>query len=262
MKTCARAIVCIFCLLLAGIGTHRAQAQTTDAVDGVSSAIDPFYDGRDLRIDNFEGVELEPCRDEISAGTGGLCYIIAGHGAILVTVNDGYDLATRLALERHLIQSRDALAGMKNVEVVGAEIVEDSPNSALMARFEVLRCDRGIADRFGISSPVRQISYLYPYRSQLVQVFVYVGLDDASPDVLEHIENTLKSAHFKSPQNGCSSDDGQCSPLEDDTATEPRGAMALMPRALLYGGAIALTIILILNIRGRIRRRQEGKSRD
>ena len=151
---------------------------------------------------------------------------------------------------------------MKNVEVVGAEIVEDSPNSALMARFEVLRRDSGIADRFGISSPVRQISYLYPYRSQLVQVFVYVGIDDASPDVLEHIENTLKSAHFKSPQNGCSSDDGQCAPLEDDTATEPRGAMALMPRALLYGGAIALTIILILNIRGRIRRRQEGKSRD
>ena len=40
------------------------------------------------------------------------------------------------------------------------------------------------------------------------------------------------------------------------------GKTTLTEKFLLYGGAIALTIILILNIRGRILRRQEGKSRD
>lgn len=275
-----------------------ARAQAMDAVADASSGLEPFYDGRFLHIDNFDDISIVPCSDDVSVGAGGLCYLFwdqserqtasasnspnaadehddknipdismprqeptatTVRGAVLVTANDGYDLTTRQALERHLDQSRGALAGIENIEVVASEIVENASTTDLIARLELLRNDGGIARRFSLLPPVRQISYLYPHGSQLVQVFVYASADSASDDVVNRIERTLKSARFKSPQNDCSLGDENCDDSTRPNAVDDKttdGALALMPRALFYGGAIALAIILILHLRTRIRRRQ------
>ena len=260
------------------IDVHDAGAQNIDAVqdagaqniDAVQDAgAQPFYDGRFLEIGAFPGVMLAPCSEEIAAAAGGLCYQIGENGsagAVLMTVRDGYRLADRQAMALHLSQSRAALAGIVNVEVISAEILPSDDQDVIVGRMEVVRRDRGVADLFGLVPPLRQISYLYPFGSQLTQVFIYVGSGAGSDETLAGIEPSLKNPHFKSKQTDCIEENGGgCANVEKNAAADASagdGVLSLLPRALLYGAAIALTIILFLHLNARRRRRRNDDAQN
>ncbi len=268
------------CLTACAVWAPNAAAQTIDDRDAGAQNIDevqeagapnaagrdaagsPFYDGRFLQIGALRGVTLSPCGDEIGAAAGGLCYQIGENGsagAVLMTVRDGYRLADRQAMARHLAQSREALGGIVNVEVISAEILPTDDHDDIVGRMEIVRRDRGVADLFGLTPPLRQISYLYPFGSQLTQVFVYVGSGGDSDKILAGIEPSLKNPHFKSKQSDCiEENDINCAIAEKNSATPDAsagdGVLSLLPRALLYGATIALTIILLLHLNARRRR--------
>ena len=221
-----------------------------------SYAADPFYADNSLRVMWPDGVPHRDCDPSLSSRIGGSCIQIGedgSMGAVFLTIHEGYQLGNASLLQAHLDSSQEALADIPRVQVMQTRILSTQP---LIGMMDVLRTDGTLSSIERLKdSPIRQTSLLIPIGSRLAQIFVYLPFegDDAI---------AMYSTLVESLVSGITVLESPIVP-EPKPSGSPEGALALMPRALLWGGLIALVIIagvVFSSIRRRKQREAEMNS--
>lgn len=203
-----------------------------------------FFADDTLSISWPSGVERTDCSSELRAKVGETCAQLGPEGrlgVIFLTKNAGYALGNEGALSAHLKASEEALSGIPNIHVMQSRVLQTSPLLGLM---EILRKDGGLAGIEGLGQPpIRQTSFLIPVGSELAQVFVYLPSEDTVSagiyaQLFEHLQAEIRV--LKVPESA----------IENEPEVQ-EGALSLMPKALLWGGLIALIGILWVTVRRR-----------
>lgn len=217
-----------------------------------------FIHNDDLKITLPADVQTAECETELALKAGDACIkLLAGEdiGVIFYRQSEGYALMGPGALEAHIQESVAALSDIPNIEIKNARILgAPTPLGVL----ELLRRDSAVADVVKIANPpITQTSILIPLPHQLGQMFIYLPANDERANAL------LKSLVDAAPQNIEVFGKPDSAPLSDNKDTVgilPSGTLSLLPTALLWGGAAALAIILVLHLLSR--RRKKAREND
>jgi len=224
-------------LVLALLGMPEAFAQ-----EGI------FFGDDAVTIGWPADVPSRACPPALEARAGSPCRLVGADGslgAVFMTDHPGYALGTAAALERHLADSKEALADIARIHVMQTRVVRTDP---LVGMMEILRNDGTLRELPAFEgSAVRQSSLLIPTGDRLVQVFVYLPENDAAADVYEPLLLGL--------QSGIAVRVPPVAPAEPAPTPDSPGIASLLPRALFWGVLIAAVIILCLSIARRLRRR-------
>ena len=223
----------------------------------VAFAQEVFLDNDDVRVVFPAGIHTADCSPELAAKAGDACIRLGEDGqagVVFWRVSSGYSLTAPGALDKHIRQSVDALANIPNIEVINAWMLQTTPPIGAM---EVRRSDSSVSELTSITPlPVIQTSILIPLGNRLGQMFIYTPENSGSSaeltkqlvgSVAQNIE--VRAAPVNAPQ-----------PESSPTGILPAGSFSLLPRALLWGGAAALLIILVLHIFAR--RRAKNREND
>lgn len=207
----------------------------------------PFYKDEFVSISWPQNVKYSECSAELRQKAGIACRMIGENGdmgAVFMTMHEGYALGSVDALQKHLDDSQNALADISNIHVMTTRILKESP---LIGMMEIIRKDGNLNDIAGLQhGEIRQSSLLIPVDDRLVQLFVYLPMDDLnSPQILQ--------AFVENWQSHCEIYRAPVEPVQAG-AEVPEGALSLMPRAAWIGCIIALIVILMASIRRRIDR--------
>lgn len=193
-----------------------------------------------------------PCEASLAERAGEACVRVGADGrdgVLFVTSHAGYRLGSEAALTAHMSSSESALSDIPNIHVMQSRMIGTSP---LVGMMEVIRRDTGISSVIDIAPPLRQTSILYPSGERLIQVFLYMPLERGDVALYEQLVKALSSGEVLiAPE------------VERSLAQEtPRGVMSLMPKALFYGGAAALAVILFGVWRARVTRQRRRREEE
>ncbi len=216
-----------------------------------------FIDNDELKIDLPNAFVTTDCSPELSAKAGDACLRLGKdgqNGVIFFRQADGYHITTPEQLDEHVHQSIEALSDVPNVQIRDAKRLADAP---LIATIDLVRSDQAVADITGLAQPpISQTSLIIPTHGKLAQLFVYLPANDA--DAQHIVQDLLKQAPhlvtLKKPLVPSATPTSNANP--DTVGIIPSGSLSLLPRALLWGGAGALLIILILHLAARKRQKQ------
>ena len=214
-----------------------------------SYAEEPFYADSSLTVMWPDGVSHKDCDAALAARIGGTCIQLGedgSQGAVFLTIHEGYQLGSESLLQAHLDSSQEALADIPRVQVMQTRILSTQP---LVGMMDVLRTDGTLSAIERLKdAPVRQTSLLIPVGSRLAQIFVYLPFegDDSMAMYSTLVEPLVSGIKVLEP------------PIvpEYKSGGTSEGALALMPRALLWGGLIAMVIIAGIVVSG-IRKRKQ-----
>ena len=215
-------------------------------------AAEPFYSDSSLTVLWPDGVARQDCDPSLASRIGGTCVQIGEKGslgAVFLTIHEGYRLGSEESLQAHLNSSQEALADIPRVQVMQTRILSTQP---LIGMMDVLRTDGTLSAIERLKdAPVRQTSLLIPIGSRLAQIFVYLPFegDDAIAMYSTLVEFLVSGIRVLEP------------PLvaENTQTNTSEGALALMPKALLWGGLIAFVIIVGV-VFSSIRRRKQREN--
>lgn len=216
-----------------------------------------FIHNDDLKITLPADVQTSECEAELALKAGNACIKLqTGEvvGVIFYRQSEGYALMPPGALEAHIRESVAALSDIPNIEIKNARTLEAPTPLGVL---ELLRRDSAVADIVKLAPPITQTSILIPLPHQLGQMFIYLPSND------ERAHALLKSIVDAAPKNievfGKPNPE-LTSDYADTVGILPSGTLSLLPTALLWGGAVALAIILVLHLLSR--RRKKAREND
>lgn len=200
-------------------------------------------------------IQTEDCEESLALKAGGACLKIEHNGmkgVLFYRQNEGYALMSQKALEKHILDSVSALSDIPNVHVRNSRIL---PSKTLLGMIDIVRNDDAVAEVTELAHPpISQTALLIPLPNKLGQLFIYLPND--APEAQTWCQAWIEAAPqyiqiLVAPP-----------PTVEATANShdapPEGTLALMPKALLIGGAAALFIILILHRLAARKRREDS----
>ena len=209
-----------------------------------------FIYNDDVIITLPSDLRTQACDETLALKAGGGCIRIERgdvRGVLFYRQNEGYALTSSQALEKHMLDSVQALSDIPNITIRNSRILQTSP---LLGMIDLLRNDPAVAETTGLDHPpLSQTSILIPLPQKLGQLFIYLpdGHDNAQQlraELVAQAPNMIRVIAQDSPRTS--------SPSAPQVS---EGTLSLLPQALLLGGAAALLIILILHVATHIRRR-------
>ena len=215
-----------------------------------------FIHNDDVVITLPEGIHTEDCEESLALKAGGGCLRIARDGAegvLFYRQSAGYALMAAPALEKHILDSVSALSDIPNIHVRDSRIL---PSSSLLGMIDLVRSDAAVAEITGLAHPpISQTSILIPLPQQLGQLFIYLSSEEEAAQQLR--EDLVAQA----PQAIRVLAKAPAPPQEPapSVTPPPEGTLALLPRALLFGGAAALFIILLLHLSSQLRKKSRSE---
>jgi len=214
-----------------------------------------FIHNDDVKITLPDSVLTADCNPELASKAGDGCTLLMLNdepaGVVFYRQSAGYALTEPGALEAHIQDSVAALSDIPNIKVVNARILPGEQRFGVM---EVLRTDSAVATVTQLANPpITQTSLLIPLGDKLGQLFIYLPQNNEAAQQLG--QSILNSAQ----QNIQVFAVAQPKPQANNAST-PTSSLTLFPQALLWGGAAALLIILILHLLSR--KRQKAREND
>ena len=212
-----------------------------------------FYEDENIRITWPDTINASPCPDNISNKYTN-CRQFGDPdtiGIAFVTIHENFKLGTPELLQNHLDASEHELARVSSIQVMQSKIISDTP---LVAMMNVLRKDSIFADIKSLSTPpLNQVSFIIPAGNQLIQIFIYLPLDDPrmEPVFTSLFDYYSKNITVKTPPS--------IPETQQVSQDPPQGALSLMPKALIYGGIFAILFIALLIFRSYLSRKNKDR---
>ena len=212
-----------------------------------------FYEDDIIRITWPDSINSSACPDSI-ANKYKNCKQFGSPetiGIAFVTIHDNFQLGTTELLQKHLDDSELKLSKVSSIQVMQSKIISDSP---LVAMMNILRKDSIFSDIPTLSNPpLNQISFIIPAGNQLIQIFIYLPLDNPQ------MEPVFTSLFDYYSQNITVKAPPAIPEPQQMPQNPPQGALSLMPKALIYGGIFAILFIALLILRAHLSRKNKDR---